>query len=95
MEEAVTARLLRIHGRVQGVGYRESMRQEAVRLQLSGWVRNRRDGSVEALVCGSAMQVELIVVWARQGPRFSTVEQVTVAETEATASPVFEILLTE
>lgn len=93
--ETVTARLLRIHGRVQGVGYRESMRREAERLQLSGWVRNRRDGTVEALVCGSAMQVELIVAWARQGPRFSTVEQVTVAEAEATARPAFEILFTE
>ncbi len=93
--EALTARLLCIYGMVQGVGYRESMRQQAERLHLSGWVRNRRDGSVEALVCGEAMPVEMIVEWARTGPRFSRVERVVVTEAAATASAAFEILFTE
>ena len=67
--EGVTARLLQIHGQVQGVGYRAAMQREADRLQLSGWVRNRSDGSVEALVCGPAAQVEQIIAWARHGRR--------------------------
>jgi acylphosphatase len=89
------AKLLRIHGLVQGVGYRESMRREAERLQVAGWVRNRRDGSVEALVSGQAEQVESIVRWAYRGPRFAEVERVIVAEAEAPAGLEFQILLSD
>ncbi|MBV5325101.1 MAG: acylphosphatase, partial [Rhodospirillaceae bacterium] len=56
---------LRIHGRVQGVWFRESMRQEAERLGASGWVRNAPDGSVEAMVQGSETAVDALVDWAR------------------------------
>lgn len=59
---------LQITGRVQGVGFRHAMRQEAARRGVRGWVRNRRDGSVEALVQGEAGALEAIVSWARQGP---------------------------
>lgn len=59
---------LRITGRVQGVGFRYAMQSEAARRGLSGWVRNRRDGSVEALVQGEAGAVEALVDWARRGP---------------------------
>lgn len=93
-QENHIAKLLRIHGRVQGVGYRESMRQQAHRLGLSGWVRNRRDGTVEALVCGHAEQVDLIIEWAKQGPRFATVERVVATEAEVAVSEEFEILFT-
>ncbi len=68
MTAAAVTRRLRVRGRVQGVGYRESMRREAVRLGLTGWVRNRLDGSVEAMVQGSAEQVAAIVEWAHRGP---------------------------
>jgi acylphosphatase len=67
MNEKVTRRLV-IRGRVQGVFYRESMRQEAVRLGISGWVCNRLDGGVEAIVQGPGAAVEKIIAWCRQGP---------------------------
>lgn len=59
---------LRITGRVQGVGYREALRREAQRLGIVGWVRNRPDGSVEAVVQGERRTLELIAAWAQRGP---------------------------
>lgn len=67
-----------ITGRVQGVWFRGSMAQEAQRLGVTGWVRNRADGSVEAMVAGSAEQVAAIMNWARRGPPNAAVEQLAV-----------------
>lgn len=75
-QSGACARLLRIHGRVQGVSYRASAQREAIRLGLSGWVRNRHDGSVEALVCGSVAAVEAFVRWAQVGPPAARVDRV-------------------
>lgn len=75
-------RLLRIHGRVQGVYFRESMRQRADEIGITGWVRNRTDGTVEAVVQGSATQIDLITDWAREGPPAAYVERVEIAEAE-------------
>jgi acylphosphatase len=75
MTDKVTRRLS-ITGLVQGVWYRESMRREAQRLGVTGWVRNRADGSVEAVVQGSAGAVEAIQRWAKQGPDEARVERV-------------------
>ena len=61
-------RRLRITGRVQGVGYREAMCDFAARLGVGGWVRNRTDGSVEAVVHGEPQDVEALVSWAQRGP---------------------------
>lgn len=59
---------LRVRGTVQGVGYRYALRREAMRHGLTGWVRNRADGTVEALVRGEAAAVDALVAWARTGP---------------------------
>ena len=59
---------LRVYGLVQGVYYRHSTIQQAQRLGLHGWVRNRSDGSVEALVQGAADAVQTLIAWAHQGP---------------------------
>jgi acylphosphatase len=75
-------RRLRIHGVVQGVGFRYALQREAIRLGLSGWVRNRRDGTVEAVVAGPAGAVEAIVAWSRHGPPSARVEAVDVRDEE-------------
>ncbi|QTD47217.1 acylphosphatase [Ottowia testudinis] len=90
MNDEAIARHLRIHGRVQGVTYRASMVAEATRLGLAGWVRNRRDGSVEALAQGGSPAVQALIDWARRGPPQARVERVDVAETEPQALPPFE-----
>lgn len=69
-------RRLQISGRVQGVGFRYAMQQEAARRGVRGWVRNRRDGSVEALLVGDDGAVEALSAWARQGPPGAKVSQV-------------------
>ena len=67
---------LRIIGRVQGVGYREAMVREAGRLAVTGWVRNRADGSVEALVQGRSAALDALLAWAQRGPPAACVERV-------------------
>ena len=75
MSEAI-CRKLRIRGRVQGVGYRWSLCAEAQRLGLNGWVRNRSDGSVEALVRGPVEAVDALIHWAHRGPSMARVDEV-------------------
>jgi len=83
---------LRITGRVQGVGFRYALRDEANRLAVSGWVRNRSDGSVQALAQGTPEAVEALVAWARRGPPGSRVSDVIVtARQNAQACEGFEI----
>ncbi|MCX7165134.1 MAG: acylphosphatase [Rhodocyclales bacterium] len=72
------ARRLIITGLVQGVGFRYAMLAQARLLGVNGWVRNRRDGSVEAMVAGSAGQVEAMLEWSRRGPSGAAVDDVMV-----------------
>lgn len=82
----VLRRRVTIRGEVQGVGYRASMARRARELGLAGWVRNRLDGSVEAVVAGDAAAVEALLRWARRGPPAARVSRVDVeVDTEVQA----------
>ncbi len=67
-------------GRVQGVGYRDALCREARALGVEGWVRNRRDGTVEALLQGDASAVEALAAWARRGPPAARVDRIVLEE---------------
>jgi acylphosphatase len=89
----MVTRLLTIHGRVQGVYYRDSMRQRARQLGVKGWVRNCCDGSVEAIVYGTSDAVAAIIEWAKQGPTAAKVNDVRVKEAQGQFDS-FEVLPT-
>ena len=72
-EEGTLIRRVVVEGYVQGVGYREFTRRAAMRLNVSGWVRNRPDGAVEALLHGAPGDVEALIAEMRSGPRAARV----------------------
>ncbi len=82
MSERVRKRVV-IEGRVQGVWFRASTRDAALRIGVDGWVRNRPDGSVEAAFEGSPEAVDTAVTWCRTGPERALVERIEVAEEPA------------
>ena len=67
---------LRIRGRVQGVYFRQSTRERAIELGLTGWVRNRRDGSVELVAEGDGNSLQALVNWCKIGPAMAKVTEV-------------------
>jgi len=71
---------VRVGGRVQGVGYRAFVEREAAARGLSGWVRNRRDGSVEAVLCGTETAVAAMLEACREGPPHARVDEVTILD---------------
>lgn len=75
-------RHLIITGRVQGVGFRNYMAHKARQFRITGWVRNRIDGSVEAVIQGAKEDVEAMIVRAHRGPPKSSVASVTVSEAQ-------------
>ena len=89
MSQTMTLHLV-ILGRVQGVGYRDAMRREALRHAVAGWVRNRPDGAVEAVVHGEPAAVEAIVLWAHRGPPLARVDRME-SESAGGAYAGFEI----
>lgn len=80
-----------VHGRVQGVFFRDSSRSRAEGAGVAGWVRNCGDGTVEAVFEGDREAVEDMVRWAREGPGDATVERVDVEEEEPEGLSGFEI----
>ena len=86
---AATTRRLRVHGRVQGVFYRAWTVATAEALGLRGWVRNRRDGSVEIVAAGADEALERLIEHCRRGPPAARVERVDVEAAEAEAPEGF------
>lgn len=81
-----------VSGRVQGVWYRASTRDEAVALGLTGWVRNLPDGRVELCAEGPTGALERLVAWCRQGPPAARVDEIDVQWEEAEGSfPGFRV----
>ncbi|OGA34622.1 MAG: acylphosphatase [Betaproteobacteria bacterium RIFCSPLOWO2_12_FULL_64_23] len=85
---------LNIFGQVQGVGFRYRFMEQAQGLGVSGWVRNRRGGSVEAMVAGTPEAVEALLAWARRGPAAARVERIDISAAEGTFAG-FELRPTE
>lgn len=83
-----------VRGSVQGVGYRYTMRMVARDAGVAGWVRNLRDGSVEAEVEGTADQVDEVLAWMAEGPPGSRVDRATVTDAATTGERGFEVLPT-
>jgi len=78
----VVARRLEIRGRVQGVGYRDAAVQAAFDCAVQGWVRNRREGHVEAFAQGESAAVERFVAWCRRGPPLARVVEIALHDVE-------------
>jgi acylphosphatase len=85
---AIVRRIV-VSGRVQGVGFRYALADEARSRGVRGWVRNRRDGSVEAMLAGDAEAVDALLTWARLGPPSARVSSVEVEPAQDT-SDTFE-----
>lgn len=80
MSAAKITKHLIISGRVQGVYFRESLRAQAEMHGVGGWVRNRREGAVEAMLHGDEAAVQAVISWCRRGPEMARVEDVAVSE---------------
>ena len=80
-----------VHGRVQGVFFRDSTRRRAQAAGVAGWVANRPDGTVEAVLEGDADAVESLVRWLHDGPRGADVERVEVEDGEPEDLTGFDI----
>lgn len=90
--KALMGRRFTIHGRVQGVGFRDFVQREARRLNLTGYARNLADGSVMVCAVGAEEAMAEIESIVRQGPRWAEVRRLSVEEMEAQAFDDFRIL---
>ena len=85
------ARLFTVHGRVQGVWFRDSTRREAERLDIAGYAINLPNGNVEVLACGEPAALNELQVWLHHGPPMARVTKVEVTESNAAAPAGFRI----
>jgi acylphosphatase len=88
---ATARRRVVVHGRVQGVFFRDSTEKEAASRGVSGWVRNRDDGTVEAVFEGEPDAVDALVEWCESGPSRADVDRVEVSEEEPEGLSEFEV----
>ena len=91
MSDGSTRRHVVISGQVQGVSFRDATREEAQSAGVAGWVRNRDDGSVEAVFEGDADAVERLVEWCRSGPSSADVDGVEASEEDPQGESGFEV----
>ena len=74
--------IIRVSGRVQGVAFRHYTKLQADRIGITGWVRNERDGSVEAMISGTGEQIEDMIAWLHTGPPSAIVEKVEISDVQ-------------
>ena len=89
-ENVERARVL-VSGKVQGVFFRDSTREEAEKQGLSGWVRNTEGGQVEAVFEGDPDAVQRMIEWCQSGPSSADVEDVSVEQEDPEDLPGFEV----
>ena len=83
---------LLIKGNVQGVFYRATAKKIADKLKLTGWIKNTREGNVEAVASGDDQQLNEFISWCKQGPEKATVEDVIVTQKKETSFNDFEVI---
>jgi acylphosphatase len=83
---------LQIKGKVQGVFYRASAKENADELGVTGWIKNTSEGDVEAVVTGSEDQLQAFVKWCKKGPSRANVSEVITTEQEETAFENFSVI---
>mgnify|MGYP001828000678 FL=1 len=88
---ATEARLFTVHGRVQGVWFRDSTRREATQLGITGYAINLPDGNVEVLACGASNALDELADWLQSGPPMAKVTRVDVSESNADEPDGFRI----
>jgi acylphosphatase len=89
-DENVRRRVV-VHGRVQGVAFRDATRRQASTRGVAGWVTNRSDGAVEAVFEGDPEAVRSLVEWVREGPRAADVDRVEESEEEPEGLASFDV----
>ena len=88
---ATEARLFTVHGRVQGVWFRDSTRREARRLGIAGYAINLPDGNVEVLACGASNALDELADWLQSGPPMASVTRVDVRDADTDQADGFRI----
>ena len=86
-----SARLFTVHGRVQGVWFRDSTRREAERLGITGYAINLPNGTVEVLACGGSDALNELATWLLAGPPLASVTKVDARDSEATETEEFRV----